>query len=417
MRVYFWELAILIVASIAFSFDLGQSAGVAFNAALPITALVCSTWFLQILVLRERSNIESSNVLAAAVSLMGIALVSFVAGQYPWFHIPGAPLSAQVAGFGLLLLSCSLFLVVGYQIRHVRYLRSLTWLFLSVGGLFCLTQVVPGMGFADRWSSPDTVGSMFWIWLVAISSSQAIYNRELSIIWRTALICFAALALYRGLFLAITWTSGWLPPLVAIAVIFLFRLPRTVVGVSLLALPGALVLARRAFDLLMTTEHYSYISRLEAWYILWQLFEKSPLIGLGPANYYYYTALYPIFGWYVSFSSHNHYMDLLMQTGILGLLAFVWIIIEIIRIIFRLFRSEVISGFSRAYLIGALGALAGSLVSGMFADWIIPFYYNIGVRGFRSSLLFWLFLGGVLALKRITAREAADAIGSAQAAA
>jgi hypothetical protein len=63
-------------------------------------------------------------------------------------------------------------------------------------------------------------------------------------------------------------------------------------------------------------------------------------------------------------------------------------------------------GFEQAYVLGAVAGLAGSLVSGLLADWIIPFTYNIGVRGFRSSLLFWFFLGGVLALKRI-APEAA----------
>ena len=31
--------------------------------------------------------------------------------------------------------------------------------------------------------------------------------------------------------------------------------------------------------------------------------------------------------------------------------------------------------------------------AGMLGDWIVPFYYNAGVLGFRSSLLFWVFLG------------------------
>jgi hypothetical protein len=53
-----------------------------------------------------------------------------------------------------------------------------------------------------------------------------------------------------------------------------------------------------------------------------------------------------------------------------------------------------------------VAGLAGSLVSGLLADWIIPFTYNIGVRGFRSSLLFWVFLGGLLALKRMRSAAA-----------
>ena len=46
------------------------------------------------------------------------------------------------------------------------------------------------------------------------------------------------------------------------------------------------------------------------------------------------------------------------------------------------------------------------LVSGMLADWIIPFAYNIGLRGFRSSLLFWFFLGGLVSLRRMILAQA-----------
>jgi hypothetical protein len=128
------------------------------------------------------------------------------------------------------------------------------------------------------------------------------------------------------------------------------------------------------------------------------------LIGLGPANYYYYSQFFPILGWYVSFNSHNNYADMLLQTGFLGLLAFTWFAFEISRMTFRLL-SFLPAGFPNAYLVGALGGLAGSLVSGMLGDWIIPFFYNIGIRGFRSSLLFWVFLGGVLALKRMVSQS------------
>jgi hypothetical protein len=41
----------------------------------------------------------------------------------------------------------------------------------------------------------------------------------------------------------------------------------------------------------------------------------------------------------------------------------------------------------------------------MLADWLLPFVYNIGLKGFRSSLLFWLFLGLAIALERILKAE------------
>ena len=65
-------------------------------------------------------------------------------------------------------------------------------------------------------------------------------------------------------------------------------------------------------------------------------------------------------------------------------------------------RSRVPEGFAKAYVYGAIGGLAGTLVAGMLGDWVLPFVYNIGFAGFRASVLAWLFLGGLVALGRIT---------------
>jgi hypothetical protein len=133
---------------------------------------------------------------------------------------------------------------------------------------------------------------------------------------------------------------------------------------------------------------------------LWRLVERSPIVGTGLANYYYYTENFPLLGWYVRFIAHNNYQDLLVQTGFVGVLAFAWFSFEAVVMLLRLI-PRVPAGFPHAYVVGTLGGLVGSLGAGMLGDWIIPFYYNAGILGFRSSLLMWVFLGGALALKRI----------------
>ncbi|MFN8006966.1 MAG: O-antigen ligase family protein [Terriglobia bacterium] len=121
----------------------------------------------------------------------------------------------------------------------------------------------------------------------------------------------------------------------------------------------------------MVHEQYSYLTRLEAGRVLWQIIERSPIIGSGPANYYHYTPLFPILGWYVHFNSHNNYADLLAQTGGLGLLAFLWFAYEMFRMAFRI-RLKMPEGFARAYVTGALGGLAATLVSGSLAIGLFP---------------------------------------------
>ncbi|MCE5307530.1 MAG: O-antigen ligase family protein, partial [Acidobacteriales bacterium] len=194
------------------------------------------------------------------------------------------------------------------------------------------------------------------------------------------------------------------PLLVTVGIVVFFRSPRVAVSLALLIPPIALLWGGRIIQSISDTEHYSSMTRLEAWIVLWPLIEKSPLVGLGPSHYYYYTENLPILGWYVKFSSHNQYMDLVAQYGFLGLAAFCWLVLEITSTALWL-RPRVSTYFAHAYLIGAIAGIGGTIVSGMLADWIIPFYYNIGISGFRSSLLFWLFLGGVLALRRILINE------------
>ena len=87
--------------------------------------------------------------------------------------------------------------------------------------------------------------------------------------------------------------------------------------------------ASRVTNLVITGDNeYSLMTRLEAWRIIWQIIKVNPILGLGPANYYWFTPLYPILGYSVSFNSHNNYVDIIAQTGLLGLACFIWFALE-----------------------------------------------------------------------------------------
>jgi O-antigen ligase len=102
----------------------------------------------------------------------------------------------------------------------------------------------------------------------------------------------------------------------------------------------------------------------------------------------------------VSFNSHNNYVDILAQTGLVGLICFLWFLGEVGWLGWRL-REHMSAGFAQAYVYGALGGLVGTVVAGMLGDWMLPFFYNIGLSGFRSSMLGWLFLGGLVSLEQM----------------
>jgi O-antigen ligase len=149
----------------------------------------------------------------------------------------------------------------------------------------------------------------------------------------------------------------------------------------------------------MLDNSYSAMTRVEAWKILFRIFMQSPIFGTGLANYYFYTPLFPILGYSVSFNSHNNYMDLLVETGVVGTGLFVWFFVQTLRMGLGL-KDRCPEGFLRAFVYAALGGVVGTMVSGMLGDWIIPFIYNVGFSGFRASMFAWLFMGGLLAVER-----------------
>jgi hypothetical protein len=81
---------------------------------------------------------------------------------------------------------------------------------------------------------------------------------------------------------------------------------------------------------------------------------------------------------------------------------FAWFVLATSRVGWKL-RNKFEDGFARGYIYSCLAGLVACLVASAFGDWLLPFVYNIGINGFRASVLGWLFLGGLVALEQISA--------------
>jgi O-antigen ligase len=374
------------------------------NVAVLFLALLIGLWLAHTVLEKRGTRLVPSRTVKPLLGLVLVAVLAFGIGQLPWFAVvPMAPVESQLGGLAIFVLSVGAFLLVAHQVRDQRWLEWLTWLFLALGALFIAGWFVPGLGgIASRlFQRGATSNSMFWVWLLALAFSQAWLNRRLHWGWRLALAALVVATLYVALVRSGHWKSGWIPPLVAIAVIVGLRSWRA--GLAL-ALAG-LVQAKDVFSQVIASDEYSYSTRLDAWKILLEMIKINPVTGFGPANYYWYTPLYRIRGYQVEFNSHNQYIDIVAQTGLLGLACVLWFFWEVARLGWRL-RTRVSPGFAEAYVYGALGGLAGTLAAGIFVDWFLPFVYNIGLNGFRGSILPWLFLGGLVSLEQITQGQA-----------
>ncbi|GMQ79220.1 MAG: O-antigen ligase family protein [Anaerolineae bacterium] len=394
-------LPALIVASLFVPFAIGTGTETSINATIMLLSGLIGLWLLSVFVKRGQVNFVKSRTFRPLAIFLVVVVVAFFVGQLPWFSFARqtASISAQLGGLFLFFLSAGAFFLVANQVKEIRWLELMTFAFVGLGGLFIAGWLLPGVGSISsrifQFGAID--GGMFWTWLVALAFSQALINTKLKWGWRFALGITVAATLYVGYFLNSGWKTGYLPPLIVIISIIILRSWR----VGLLLVLGGIVVIPFLISDAIETDQYSYSTRIEAGLIMGEMIRTSPILGFGPANYYYFTPLFPIRGYAVEFNSHNQYIDIVAQVGFLGLLILFWFLFEVGRLGFQL-RKRVQSGFEEAYVYGALGGLAGTLAAGMLADWFLPFVYNVGYTGFRASVLAWIFMGGLVSLEVIT---------------
>ncbi len=371
------------------------------NATMGLVALMLVVWVVNMVVFRQDIRIVASHTMAPIIAMMVAVTISFGMGQLPWFSfVRSAPLDAQLGGYAVYFLSFGAFLAVANQIKDLRWLKWLVWSFLLFGGFYAMGLVVPGLKNLTR-ALMGNMGSLFWIWITAVAYSQALFNRDLSKGWRGVLMGIVVASLYLLFTLKFKDKSGWLPVVIVLWAITALRSWQ--LGIVLLV--GGIFGALALLPQVLLTEDYSLATRLEVLPILAQIVKVNPIFGVGFANYYFYTPLFSLRGFYVSFNSHNNYADLVVQTGLIGTMIYVWLMAQIAFLAWKL-RTRVRGGFSEAYVNGAMGGLVGMIVVGFLGDWVLPFVYNIGLLGFRTSVEGWLFLGGLVVLEQIFASPA-----------
>jgi O-Antigen ligase len=391
-----WPPLGLIITSLA-GFVVPYSGPSGLNVTILLVALLLGLWLLDMMVREGQIRLARSRTVWPLLSFLVVAAISFGVGQLNWLPFAlHAPLGAQLGGLAIIVLSAGTFLLVANQVHDLGWLKMITWAFLAFSAVsILLRSVLPEFGLSTQ-NLLQQVGAVFYVWVVSLALSQAWLNRDLQLGWRLALGGLVLITLFIQLFLRYDNKSGWIPILVCIAAIMGLRSWRA----GLFMVPVAVVAVLIATGGVVSSEDYSVSTRLDAWLIMAQIIRFSPVLGLGFANYYWYTPLFPIRGYAVSFNSHNNYVDIVAQTGLVGLFCFLWFLWELGRLGWRL-KERAPEGFAQAYVYGALGGLAGTVVIGMMGDWVLPFFYNIGLAGFRTSMLGWLFLGGLVSLQQM----------------
>jgi hypothetical protein len=252
-----------------------------------------------------------------------------------------------------------------------------------------------------------------YMWPFVLLLAQILFNPEMH--RGLKLLGLGALGLwaYWVATIVLGWKSGWVPALLAFGMLLLLKSWRYCLVALLLCVALVLIIGPDTISaaLLQNEEYSATPVRWNLWLDVFRMAVRSPLLGLGLANYEYYwqdlgfqslSLPYVNPGAFVRSvyapPAHNMFADIFAQTGALGLFFLVWALVAALRLGLQV-RRQPLSGFGRALAHGVLCGFASLIVASfIFAEWLLPYVYNLGLKAFSHSVFAWLLLGTLVSL-------------------
>ena len=163
---------------------------------------------------------------------------------------------------------------------------------------------------------------------------------------------------------------------------------RRILGIAIVIMGGILITYAYydIFTLRLDTGGTRGENRLFMIQVAISIIKTHPVFGVGLFNYQYHSHHL----WDFWHPVHNTYLRLASETGIPGLLFFLWFIFEVFREIYGALRLK--DRFLNIMALGIIGGLSAFCIAIMFG----PQYQH-----FRQKFLFWVLSGMALSLKRV----------------
>jgi len=375
--------------------------------SLVLTTLFVGLWILRSLVIEKRFRLVPTPVNIPLLGFMLVVLISLVWGNL--FRDPlvaiwnSFPFVQTASALTMIMLPAALLLVVNYA-QDLKTLKVMAGVMLAAGAVGLIRQY--GLAYV-----PVNTGGMFGLWVISLSVGLVLFARQLRWRYRALLLALAGAWVYWGFVLHIGWLAGWLPGLVAGAVLCFQRSKKLflilVIGLVILILTNA---DYYLGSVLNTEAQQSGDTRLWAWSLNWIVTREHWLFGTGPAGYaVYYMTYFPLY----AMATHNNYIDILSQTGVVGMAMILWFFGALAWLGYKLcVRLKGRGDFVEALANAAFAGTIASVVIMAFGDWLFPFAYTQSIAGFDYAVYNWLFMGTLLALDRVTRPASGAAHGA-----
>ena len=401
---HFESFPIIILISAAFiPFSLPTGTESRLVISLVATAGFFGIWLMNMITIKKRISLEPSPLNLPILAFMAVTLISLL-----WSNIfrdalvltwGSFPFVQAASAFVMIMLPTAL-LIVSNHIKTKQTLKILIGIMIVAGVIG-----IPRQYLGIR-ALPVNTGGLFNMWVILFSAALGLFHEGLTKLQRGLLLALAGIWIFWGAGLNISWIAGWLPGLFGLGIVVWMRSKKLVL---LMCIVGIVIV------LLNFTSVSNYVSRvieaetqesghtrLAAWEVNWRVTKEHWLFGTGPAGYAaYYMSYFPLEGT----ATHNNYIDILAQVGLVGLSLVLWIFFGLAWIGYKLImRLRGRRDFFEAAANAALAGTMGCILMMAFGDWLFPFAYTQSIAGFDHAVYSWLFMGTILTIDRLTSQ-------------
>lgn len=364
------------------------------SVSLVFTAALTGAWVVRMLLEKKRLSLLPSPLNKPLLIFALVCIVSFFwSGTLKdplviyWESFPRVRLGALAT----LILSPAAALLVSNHLTSTRHIKIFVGMFIAASAVALFDTYGVDIPFSNT-------RGMFTLWAVVFCASQAMFNTTYSTRKRLFIAALAAGLFYYRFGQGITWLSGWLPPLAGLVVLIMLRSRKLAVLIIILGIAYLSFNSSFFNKVFQAEEEESGGTRLAAWQTNWLVTREHLFLGTGPAGYAaYYMTYYPDRG----MATHNNYLDVVSQTGLLGIVPFIWTLIAGAYCIRKTYKHVPHGGFEHAAVAGLLAAFVGMLVAAGLGDWMLPFPYTQGIAGYDYTIWAWLVIGLVMVVYRM----------------
>lgn len=395
-RLEYGVLATIFTAAfVRFSLPTGTQSRIV--ASLLITAIFIVLWLARMLVVRKRLYLKPSSTNVPLLAFILTTIISYIwsnAFRDPLVVVGSTWPMVQLGGMAVMILLPGAFLLTSNTISEIRWLKFLCGLITLIGVLALVGH------FLNLRLSFLNTGGLFSLWFVSLTYAQALFNQRLPSWLRFVLLALAGVWVYIYFVTRVTWLSGWLPPLVSIAIISFLKSRRIFLVFLLLVTVYAGTHWSYYTGVVLASESAeSGQTRLAAWEHNWRVTGQHLLFGTGPAGYAaYYMSYFPS----EAMATHSNYIDILSQTGIIGLFFCLWFFAALGWTGYKLcMRLRKTGDFSEGLANAILAGWTGCMIAMGLGDWLFPFVYTQTIAGFDYAVYSWVLFGGIEILNHI----------------